>query len=67
MGCRCTRKWLRLDQTRRNLTSGDLGIPIVVIQLGVTGRKKARVEYLLDFFEAKREKEQSDLVWVERL
>ena len=67
MGCRCTRKWLRLDQTRRNLTSGDLGIPIVVIQLGVTGRKKARVEYLLDFFEAMREKEQSDLVWVERL
>ena len=67
MGCGCTRKWLRLDQTRGNLTSGDLGIPLVVIQLGVTGLKKTRVEYLLYFFEAKREKEQSDLVWVERL
>ena len=27
----CTRKWLRLDQTIRNLTSGDLGISLVVI------------------------------------
>ena len=35
-----TRKWLRFDQTIRNLTSGDLGIPLVVIQLGVTGLKK---------------------------
>ena len=32
----CTRKWLRFDQTISNFTSGDLGIPIVVIQLGVT-------------------------------
>ena len=30
---RCTRKWLRFDQTIRNLTSGDLGIPLVVNQL----------------------------------
>ena len=27
----CTRKWLRLYQTIRDLTSGDLGIPLVVI------------------------------------
>ena len=32
----CTRKWLRFDQTIGNLTSGDLGIQLVVIQLGVT-------------------------------
>ena len=38
----CTRKWLRSSQTIRNLTSGDLGIPIVVIQLGVTALEKAR-------------------------
>ena len=33
---RCTRKCLRFDQIKRNLPSGDLRIPIVVIQLGVT-------------------------------
>ena len=43
--------WLSLDKTIRNLTSGDLGIPLVVIQLGLTGLKKTRVEYLLDLFE----------------
>ena len=32
---RCTRKCLRLYQIRRNLTSGELGILLVVIQLGV--------------------------------
>ena len=32
----------------RNLTSGDLGILLVVIQLGVTGLKKTKVVYLLD-------------------
>ena len=46
-GC-CTRKWSRFDQTIRNLTSDDLGIPLVVIWLGVTRLKKARVVYLLD-------------------
>ena len=40
-GC-CTRKWLRFDQTIRNLTCGDLGIPLVVIELGVTRLKKTR-------------------------
>ena len=29
------RKWLRLYQTKRNLASGDMGIPLVVIRLGV--------------------------------
>ena len=38
----CTRKWLRFDQTIGNVTSGDLGILPVVIQLGVTGLKKTR-------------------------
>ena len=28
----CARKWLKLYQTMRNLTSGDLGIRLVVIQ-----------------------------------
>ena len=37
----------------RNLTSGDLGILLVVIQLGVTGLNKAKVVYLLDLFEGK--------------
>ena len=49
----CTRKWLRLYQTMRNLTSDDLGILLVVIQLGVTGLNKAKVVYLLDLFEGK--------------
>ena len=43
--------WLDLDKTIRNLTSGDLGIPLVVIQLGLTGLKKTSVECLLDLFE----------------
>ena len=36
----CTRKRLSFDQTIRNFTSGDLGIPLVVIQLRVTRLKK---------------------------
>ena len=58
----CTRKWLRLDQTIRNLTSGDLGIPPEMMQLEACGLKKT--EYLLDFFEERKEKEQCDLVCV---
>ena len=38
----CSRKWLRFDQTIRNLTSGDLGMPLVVIQLEVNRLKKTR-------------------------
>ena len=51
MDCKCmelvaagcfARKCLRFDQIIRNLTPGDLGIPLLVIQLGVTRLKKAR-------------------------
>ena len=40
IGSWCTGKWLRFNQTIRNLTSSNLGIPLVVIQLGVDGLKK---------------------------
>ena len=63
----CTRKWLQLHQTIRNLTSGDLGILLVVIWLGVTGLKKTRVVCLSDLFERRGEKGQCDLVCVEHL
>ena len=61
------RKWLRLDQTMRNLNSGDLEILLVVIQLGETRLKKTRVKYLLDLFEGSGEKKQCGLVCVECL
>ena len=37
----CRRKWLRLYQTIRNLTSGDMGTLLVVIQQGVPNRKRS--------------------------
>ena len=40
----------------RNITSGDLGILLVVIQLRVTGLKKTKVLYLLDLFEGRGER-----------
>ena len=58
---------LRLDQTMRNLTSGDLGMLLVVIQLRVTGLKKTKIVYLLDLFEGRGEKGQWDLAHLERL
>ena len=58
---------MRLYQTIRNLTSGDLGILLVVIELGVTGLKKTKVAYLLDLFEGRGENGQCDLVCLERL
>ena len=58
----CRLMWLRLDQTMRNLTSGDLGILFVVVQLRVNGLKKTKVVYLLDLFEGRGEKGQWDLV-----
>ena len=61
------RKWLKLDQTIRNLTSGDLEISLVVIQVGVIRLKKTRVKYLLNLFEGSEEKERCDLVCVECL
>ena len=51
----CTRKELRLDQTKRNLTCGDLEISLLLIGLKSkrikTGLKKTRFVYLLDLFE----------------
>ena len=32
----CIGKWLILYQTIRNLTSRDMGIPLVVVRAGVT-------------------------------
>ena len=61
----CTRKWLRLYQTKGNLTSAALGILLVVIRLGVTRLKMTRVVYLLQLFEGRGEKRQCDLVYVE--
>ena len=49
----CTKKWLRFYQTIRNLTSGDLRIPLLVIRLGVTGLKKTRIVYLIDLLEGR--------------
>ena len=57
------KNWLMFDQTIRNLTSGDLGIPFMLIQLGVTGLKSTRIVYLLDLFEKRGEKGQDDLVF----
>ena len=65
--CSCRLMWLRLDQTMRNLASGDLGILLVVIQLRVTGLKKTKVVYLLDLFEGRGEKGQWDFVCLEHL
>ena len=65
-GC-CTKGWLRFDQTIRNFTSGDLGIPLVVSRRGVTGLKKTRVVYLLDLLERRGENGQCDLVHAKRL
>ena len=41
---------LRLDQAIRNLTCGDLEIPLVVIGLVVTGLREVGFVYLLDLF-----------------
>ena len=62
----CTGKWLRLYQTIRNLTSGDTGIPLVVIRPEVTGLEKNRVVYLLDLSEGRRVNGPCDLVRLER-
>ena len=37
----CTQKWLRLDQTIRNITCGDLEMLLVLMQQGATGLKKS--------------------------
>ena len=61
------RKWSRFYQTMRNLTCADLGILLVVIQLGITGLKKTKVMYFLDLFEGRGKKGQCDSVCLERL
>ena len=60
-------KWLRLYQTIRNLTPGNMQIPLVVIQSRVTGLKKIKILYLLDLFEGSGEKRQCDIKCVECL
>ena len=62
----CTGKLLRLYQTIRSPTSGDMGIPFMVMRLGVTGLKMIRLVYSLDLSEGQGEKGQCDLVFVER-
>ena len=57
-----TGKWSKIYQTITNLTSGDMGISLLVIQLGVTGLKKIRLLYLLGLFQGRGEKGQCDLV-----
>ena len=58
---------LRFYQAIRNLTFGDMGIPLVVIRLGVIGLKKTKLVYLLALFEGRGEKVCCDLVCVECL
>ena len=55
-------KQLKLDQAIRNLTFGDLEIPLVVIGLGVTGLKKTRIVYLLGILGERGEKWWCDFV-----
>ena len=38
-------------QTKRNLTSGDMGIPLVVTRLVVTRLENVRLMYLLDLLQ----------------
>ena len=48
-GC-CTRKWFRFDQTITNLTSGGLGIPLVLIRL-----RLPTCAYLIRLFDGRKE------------
>ena len=47
---------MRLNQTIRNLNSGDIEIPLLVIGLGVTGLKITSFAYLLDLFGGRGER-----------
>ena len=62
----CTGKWLRLNQTTKDLTFDDLEIPLVVIRLRVTGPKKTKFLRLLDLLVGRMEKGWCDLLYVER-
>ena len=44
------REVVEFYETIRDLTSGDLGILLLVIRLGLNVLKKTRVVYLLDLF-----------------
>ena len=65
----CTRKLLRLHQIIRSPTSGDLGIPLVLIRPEVPGLKKTRLRCTgPDLFEGRGEKGQCDLrLWMIRV
>ena len=58
---------MRFDQTIRNITSGDLGIPFLLIRPVVPGLKKTRFAHLPDMFELRGEQGQCDLVCEECL
>ena len=63
----CKRKWLRVDRTIRDLTCGDLEIPLLVIRLGVTEPKNSEFVWLIDLLEGRGKKGGGgDLVYVER-
>ena len=62
----CKRKWLRVDRTIRDLTCGDLEIPLLVIRLGVTEPKNSEFVWLIDLLEGRGKKGGGgggDLVW----
>ena len=50
------RKWLRVDRTIRDLTCGDLEIPLLVIRLGVTEPKNSEFVWLIDLLEGRGKK-----------
>ena len=60
----CTGKQLRLGQTIRNLTCGDLEISLVVIRLGVSRLKKIRFLLLQELLGGIGQEEWYDLVCV---
>ena len=62
----CKGKWLRVDRTIRDLTCGDLEIPLLVIRLGVTEPKNSEFVWLIDLLEGRGKKGGGDLVYVER-
>ena len=67
VGCQWTASVSGLIKLQKNLICGDLEIPLVVIQLGVPGLKKARLLYLLDLFGERGEEGWCDLVCVKHL
>ena len=62
----CSGNWLRLDQTRRDLTCGDLEIPLVAIRVGKTEPKNNKFVCHLDLLGGSGKKGWCDLVYGER-